>query len=184
MSSRARARSAGERGRESIIYADRIDDLALIERQLGRTPRALAGVAARCPFGAPAVVRQAGYLADGEPFPTTYYLTCPVAVARVGALEDGGGVDRYQRLVETEAGAADAYAWGARRQRELREPAALMRDDGRSLALGIGGTGRDGAIKCLHAHVAFALAEPGYRLGQSMVDEAQPLFPADRCCCE
>ncbi len=177
-------RSAGERGCGSIIYADRIDDLALIERQLGRPPRALAGVAARCPFGAPSVVRQGGYLADGEPFPTTYYLTCPAAVARVNALEDGGGVDRYQRLVETEAGAADSYAWGARRQRELREPAALMRDQGRSLELGIGGTGRDGAIKCLHAHVAFALAEPGYRLGQRMVDEAQPLFPADRCCCE
>ena len=138
----------------------------------------------RCPHGAPAVVRQAGYLEDGEPFPTTFYLTCPAAVARLGALEDAGGVDRYQRLVVTDAAAAESYAWGTARQRELRSAAPSMRDGGRSLTLGIGGTERDGAIKCLHAHAAFALAEPSYDLGRRMLDEAAPLFPSDRCCCE
>ena len=155
----------------------------MIERQLGRPPRAVVGVAARCPHGAPAVVRQAGYLDGGQPFPTTYYLTCPAAVARIGALEDAGGVERYQRLVATEDTAAESYAWGAARQRELRRPAPVMRDDGRSLTLGIGGTERDGAVKCLHAHAAFALAEPSYGLGRRMLDEAAPLFPSDRCCC-
>jgi hypothetical protein len=58
-----------------------------------------------------------------------------------------------------------------------------MRDEGRSLTLGIGGTERDGAVKCLHAHAAFALAEPSYTLGRRMLDEAAPLFPSDRCCC-
>ena len=60
---------------------------------------------------------------------------------------------------------------------------ASMRDGGRSLTLGIGGTERDGAVKCLHAHAAFALAEPSYHLGRAMLDEAAPLFPPDRCCC-
>jgi hypothetical protein len=164
-------------------YADRIDDLAVIEGQLGRPPRGVVGVAARCPFGAPAVVRQAAYLEDGEPFPTTYYLTCRSAVARLGALEDEGGVERYQRLVASDPQAARSFAWGARRQRELRRPSPCMLDRGRSLSLGIGGTEQDGAIKCLHAHAAFALAEPGYRLGLRMLDEAAPLFPSDRCCC-
>ncbi|HVI18061.1 MAG TPA: DUF501 domain-containing protein, partial [Gaiellales bacterium] len=75
-----------------------MDDDAVIERQLGRPARGVAGVAARCPYGAPAVVEQNSYLPSGEPFPTTYYLTCPHAVAAVSALEHAGGVERYQRL--------------------------------------------------------------------------------------
>ncbi|MDX6546459.1 MAG: uncharacterized protein QOG33_9 [Gaiellales bacterium] len=155
----------------------------MIERQLGRPARALAGVAARCPFGAPAVVRQADYLESGEPFPTTFYMTCPAAVARLGELEDAGGVERYQRLLGTDPEAAASYAWGVRRQRELRRPAASMLDGGRSLTLGIGGTERDGAVKCLHAHAAFALAEPRYLFGGRMLAEVEPLFPLERCCC-
>jgi hypothetical protein len=85
--------------------------------------------------------------------------------------------------VATEDRAAESYAWGAALQRQLRRPAPVMRDDGRSLWLGIGGTARDGAVKCLHAHAAFALAEPSYGLGRRMLDEAAPLFPFDRCCC-
>ena len=129
------------------------------------------------------MVRQAGYGPGGEPFPTTYYLTCPSAVERLGALEDAGGVERYERLVAVEAEARASYRWGARRQRQLRRPAVVMLDGGRSLTLGIAGTDRQGAVKCLHAHAAFALAEPGYELGRRMLDEAAPLFPPDRCCC-
>ena len=45
----------------------------------------------------------------------------------------------------------------------------------------IGGSGRTGSLKCLHAHAAFALARPGYELGDRIVAELQPLWP-DRCC--
>jgi uncharacterized protein len=159
-----------------------MDDLAVIERQLGRPPRGVRAVAVRCPYGAPAVIKQAGYLPDGEPFPTTYYLTCPSAVAAVSAIEDGGGVDRYQRMVAAGGEAEASDRWGARRQRELRRPAAVMRDDGASLELGIGGTQLNGAIKCLHAHAAFALAEPAYLLGRWILDEAAPLYPPGGCC--
>jgi hypothetical protein len=57
-----------------------------------------------------------------------------------------------------------------------------MADSGASLSLGIGGTSREGAVKCLHAHAAFALAEPGYELGRAILDEAAPLFPTGGCC--
>ena len=48
--------------------------------------------------------------------------------------------------------------------------------------MGIGGA-RSGAgsLKCLHAHVAFALARPGYELGERILAELEPLFP-DACC--
>ena len=160
-----------------------MDDLAVIERQLGRPPRGVLGVAARCPWGRPAVVRQASYLEGGEPFPTTYYLTCPHAVSAVSAVEAAGGVDRYERLVAAGDGAASSYRWGRERQRTLRAPAATMLDAGASLDTGIAGAVRDGAVKCLHAHAAFALAEPGYQLGRSMLADAAPLYPAAECCC-
>ena len=38
-----------------------------------------------------------------------------------------------------------------------------------------------GSLKCLHAHVAFALASPGYELGERILAEVDPLWP-DRCC--
>jgi uncharacterized protein len=136
----------------------------------------------RCPHGRPAVIRQPAYLADGRPFPTTYYLTCPHAVARIDALEAAGGVDRYEDLVAADAAAGAEYRDGADRQRELRRPAARMADAGASLGLGIGGTSRPGAIKCLHAHAAFALAQPGYALGQRILAEAAPIFAARECC--
>jgi uncharacterized protein len=154
-----------------------------IERQIGRRPRGFVRVAARCPHGAPAVIEQSSYLADGTPFPTTYYLTCPAATARVGALEDAGGVGRYEALVASDAEAGASYAWGARRQRELRRPAPAMADGGASLVLGIGGTATAGRVKCLHAHAAFALAQPEYVLGRRIVEDAGPLFPSARCCC-
>jgi len=159
-----------------------VDDEAVIERQLGRPARGVAGVAARCPYGAPAVVEQDSYLPGGEPFPTTYYLTCPHAVSAVSALEDAGGVERYQRLADEDAVLGRSYRDGAQRQHSLRRPAPVMLDGGASLALGIGGTACDGAIKCLHAHAAFALAQPGYLLGDAVLAEAAPVFPAGGCC--
>jgi hypothetical protein len=158
-------------------------DRALVARQLGREPRTLRGVAVRCPFGAPAVTEQSPYGVDGEPFPTTYYLTCPHAVARIDRLEAAGGVDRYERLLAEDAGLRASYDAASLRQRALRRPSAQMADGGASLALGIAGVARPGAVKCLHAHAAFALAEPGYAVGMRILGEAEPLFPDGGCCC-
>ncbi len=52
-------------------------DLAVVGAQLGRTPRGTRAVAHRCPCGLPDVVETTPRLADGTPFPTLYYLTCP-----------------------------------------------------------------------------------------------------------
>jgi len=174
---RATAYPAADRYREGI------DDLTVIQGQLGREPRGFVRVAARCPYGRPAVIEQRSYLEDGEPFPTTYHLSCPYAVRRVASLEAAGGIDRYEALVASDAALRRSYEEGRSRQRALRRPAVTMVDGGASLELGIGGTQRAGAVKCLHAHVAFALAEPGYELGERAAAEAAPLFPAVAFCC-
>jgi uncharacterized protein len=129
------------------------------------------------------VVEQHSYLVGGEPFPTTYYLTCPAAVTAISRLEDTGGVARFEALVESDADAARSYQTGSETQRRLRRPGVRMADGGRSLRLGIGGTARPGAVKCLHAHAAFALVHQDYELGRLILADAEPVFPAVECCC-
>ena len=65
-------------------------DAEVVALQLGRPPRGLRGIAHRCPCGLPDVVETAPRLADGTPFPTLYYLTCPRASAAVARLESAG----------------------------------------------------------------------------------------------
>jgi hypothetical protein len=131
------------------------------------------------------VTEQAPYDDRGEPFPTTYYLTCPYLVAAVSRLEAVGGVERW-----TAAAAADpALAADLRRatgeQRRLRLALAgdeRGTDEGASLELGIGGSARPEHLKCLHAHVAYALARPGYRLGERVAAELPSPWPRSACC--
>jgi uncharacterized protein len=161
-------------------------DRELVGRQLGREPRTLRAVAVRCPFGAPAVTEQSPYGPGGEPFPTTYYLTCRHLVAAVSRLEAAGGVERWSEEARSDPVLAASLAAGDREQRGLRRKLAggdTGSDRGASLDYGIGGSRRGGSLKCLHAHVAFALARPGYELGERILAELDPRWP-DRCCSE
>jgi hypothetical protein len=161
-----------------------VDDRTVIAAQLGREPRAFLRVACRCPFGFPAVTEQSPYTKGGEPFPTGYYLTCPHLVAALARLEAAGGVERWDEAVRSSRRLAWSLRRANRRQRRrrkrlVRSPGRLV-DGGASLESGIGGAVRGGRIKCLHAHAAFALANPGYRLGERILAEIQPLWPV-RC---
>jgi hypothetical protein len=161
------------------------DDRAVVERQIGRAPRAFRRVAVRCPFGFPAVTEQSPYDSAGDPFPTTYYLTCRHLVAAVARLEAAGGVERWSEAARVDQALRESLEEATARQRELRralvaEPTSGT-DDGASLELGIGGAARPERLKCLHAHVAFALAQPGYLLGERILAEIQPRWP-ERCC--
>jgi hypothetical protein len=160
-----------------------MDDRAVVALQIGREPRAFRRVAVPCPFGLPAVTEQEPFDAAGRPFPTTYYLTCPHLVAAVSRLEAAGGVERWTGAAETDPALADSLRGANEEQRHLRRELAGDRNDP-SLDLGVGGAGRHGSLKCLHAHVAFALARPGYELGERVFAEVTDPWPADRCCTE
>jgi hypothetical protein len=162
-----------------------VDERAVVERQLGRRPRAFRRVAVRCPFGLPAVTEQSPYGPSGDPFPTSYYLTCPHLVAAVARLEAAGGVERWSDAVRTDAGLGASLAAATAEQRDLRHELAggeRGRDDGASLDLGIGGSRTPEHLKCLHAHVAFALARPGYELGERILAEVVEPWPDGGCC--
>jgi hypothetical protein len=162
-----------------------VDDRAAVAEQIGREPRAFRRVVVRCPFGYPAVTEQAPYDDNGNPFPTTYYLTCRYLVAAVSRLEAAGGVERWSEAARTDPALAASLERGNEEQRSARRSLAgdpPHPDHGASLELGIGGSSRGGSLKCLHAHAAFALARPGYVLGDRVLAEVDALWPADRCC--
>jgi hypothetical protein len=148
-----------------------MDDIDVIERQLGRRPRAFRRVAVRCPFGKPAITEQRPIDENGQPFPTQYYVTCPHLVAAISRLEADGGVERWTRAAQDDPTLAASLAAAAAEQRALRP----------EIDAGIGGSTRGGSLKCLHAHAAFALARPGYALGDRILDELPSLWP-DSCC--
>jgi uncharacterized protein len=159
-----------------------VDDRAIVERQLGRTPRAFLRVAVRCPFGAPAVTVQAPYDSAGDPFPTTFYLTCRHLVAAVARLEAAGGIERWSERAAGDEALARSLDEATAEQRVIRRELANGRvGRGDTLDLGIGGTANPRRLKCLHAHVAFSLARPGYELGERIYSEIEPKWPS-RCC--
>lgn len=125
----------------------------------------------RCPFGRPAVTEQEPFDEDGRPFPTQFYVTCPALVAAISRLEAAGGVERWTRAVAVEPDLAASLVEANTEQRRLRP----------ELDAGIGGSTRGATLKCLHAHAAFALARPGYTLGERIVAELPSLFPSSCC---
>jgi hypothetical protein len=148
-----------------------LTDEEIVEHQLGRKPRAFRGVAVRCPFGRPAVTEQAPFDDEGHPFPTQFWVTCPQLVAAISRLEAAGGVERWSRAARDDPELAASLAAAEDAQRSARP----------ELAAGIGGSTRAGSLKCLHAHAAFALARPGYVLGDRILAELPSLWPSSCC---
>ncbi len=169
------------------------DDGRVVAGQLGRSPRPMSTVAARCPHGFPVVVEVLPVDERGRPFPTLYYLTCPTAAAAIGALESAGGVERFQRAVDADdslrAAIAEAVVETRARREELvrapgpKDPALRLSPAGAaSLATGVGGVADPSRLKCLHAHAAHALARPAYRVGAEIIAAAGELWCDDRRC--
>jgi hypothetical protein len=80
-------------------------------------------------------------------------------------------VERWTEAARDDEKLAQSLAHAQTEQRRIRP----------ELDSGIGGSTRDGSLKCLHAHAAFALARPGYKLGDRILAELPSLWP-DSCC--
>lgn len=131
------------------------DEFDVVAEQLGRVPRGVAGVAWRCPCGKPGVVATAPRLDDGTPFPTTFYLTCPRAVAAVSTLEAEGVMAEMSQRVADDPELSAAYY-------RAHEAYLAARDElgGASVPeiSGISAGGMPERVKCLHVLVGHALA--------------------------
>lgn len=155
-------------------------DLEVIAEQLGREPRGVVSVAARCVCGRPTVVRTAPRLPDGTPFPTTFYLTCPPAVAAVSTLEASGIMKEVTARIAEDADLAAAHRRAhedyLRRRAELGEVPEIE---------GISAGGMPDRVKCLHVLVGHALAVgPGISpFGDEALDLIRATWRPDRCTC-
>lgn len=144
----------------------------MVEVQIGRSPRADSVVVTRCHLGLPVVVRVPPRLDDGTPFPTRYWLTCPLATTRIGRLEGAGGVRRMDAKAEADPGFAAALraaneSYAAARDADLPDD-GLPRPSG-----GVGGTAE--GVKCLHAHYAHTAAGGENPVGQIVATFVEPL---------
>lgn len=157
-------------------------DLDALTDQLGRVPRGVVAIAARCVCGRPAVVRTAPRLDDGTPFPTSYYLTHPAAVKGCSTLEAEHLMDELNAALAQDAGLAAAYA------RAHEDYLARRAELGRVEEIeGVSAGGMPTRVKCLHAVLGHTLAAgPGINpMGDRALAalRARGLWDETRCFC-
>ncbi len=101
------------------------------------------------------VVENHPILEDGAPFPTLFWLTCPVLLKRVSHLEAGGVMASLNEMLASAPELRERLAQSIEALRARRDSHAVIEESGAPP-----GGGPD-KVKCLHAHVAQELASPG-----------------------
>jgi len=153
-------------------------DRKVVEAQIGRPQRADSKVVSRCHLGLPVVVRVPPLLDDGTPFPTLYWLTCPLAATRIGRLESAGGVRRMESKAEADPDFAEALG-------DAHESYRLERDaeagDGPGPLPSGGVAGSAVGVKCLHAHYAHTRAGGDNPVGALVEVWVEPLDCVEVC---
>ena len=92
-------------------------------------------------------------LDDGSPFPTLYWLTCPMLLKRVSRLESEGFMAELNDRLHRDMGMRARLESSVARVIERRDSHEVIEDSGAPP-----GGGPD-KVKCLHAHVAIELAQ-------------------------
>jgi hypothetical protein len=144
-----------------------MDDRATVAVQLGREPRGGVDVVARCPFGLPLVIQTSPRLDDGTPFPTLFYLTCPVAVREIGRLEAAGTMREMEARLEYDEQLRTAYARAHERYIAQRDGIEKLDEPGSA-------GGMPSRVKCLHALYAHERAD-GNPIGAIVRNRIEPI---------
>ena len=174
-----------ERVQELLATPATPEQIAVVNRQLGRYPRGMVAVGARCVCGNPLAVVTRPRLEDGTPFPTTCYLTSPEAVKAVSRLEADGIMADWNTELGSDANLASAY----RRAHELylafRSVLAQRLGDDEGHITGISAGGMPKRVKCLHALTAQSLVMgPGVNpLGDRVLGLVRQVFDPQVCRC-
>lgn len=167
-------------------------DEELVRRLLGRPPRLPYVVATRCPGGTPQVLQADPVFREDKrwkPFPTIYWLVCPRLKKAVARLEQEGGSKMFTQRLRDEPPFREEYLVG---QREL---IAFRLSEARRLIGGplppdletvlkeanIAGSRDLFSVKCLHAHVAHALAGGRNPIGRAILERIGLCRPERPC---
>jgi hypothetical protein len=117
-------------------------------------------------------------LADGTPFPTTYYLTCPKLAGAIGTLEGSGLMKEMENRLQESSELREKYLRAHERyladRAELGEVPEVE---------GISAGGMPDRVKCLHVLVGQSLAcGPGVNpLGDEVLELIGSWWTGDAC---
>lgn len=157
-----------------------MNDGEAVAVQIGRRPRSPVVVETRCHLGVPVVTRVPPVLDDGTPFPTTHWLTCPLASLRIARLEAAGGVRGADADIAADPSLAKRHRTAMERYERERGGLVPVDHDGPVPTGGVAGS-RWG-VKCLHAHYAdYAAgatvgdAEARSPIGERVAHDVEPL---------
>ncbi len=142
---------------------------AIVSALLGRPSRGESAVAHRCHHGMPTVVRVSPRLKGGTPFPTVFWLTCPLVKKHVGTLEADQVMVGLNERLDAEPELAEEYAAGSDRYIAFRD------ELGGPLPGNSSAGGMPGHIKCLHVHAGHTLATGDNPIGHETLDRVLPL---------
>lgn len=150
-----------------------MDDRAFVAVQIGRPPRSRVEVTTRCHLGLPVVIDVPPILDDGTPFPTTHWLTCPLATTRISRIESAGGVREADALIASDPDVRRSFDRAMKRYKEQRDAQVPGDWDGPAPSGGIAGS--SGGVKCLHAQYADTAAGNDNPIGEDVAGRIEPL---------
>lgn len=146
------------------------DERVSAEAMIGRKVRGEnTAVAVRCAWGLPAVQRVGPRLPGGTPFPTTFWLACPLANAAIGTLEASGIMAELTEKVQTDRDLGIAYAEADQRF------VAFRNQLGPEVPSGMSCGGMPDRVKCLHALYGHHLATDDNPIGAWVAEQLEPL---------
>ena len=160
-------------------------DKDIVKRQLGRFPRGMVAVGARCVCGRPLAVITRPCLEDGTPFPTTCYLTSPEAVKAASHLEAQGFMKECNDLLNNNEDVAKKYEQAHKTYLEFRKELANRLNDSEEHIKNMSAGGMPVRVKCLHALLAQSLVmgKGVNPIGDMVLNKISSEFSPDVCKC-
>jgi hypothetical protein len=144
----------------------------IITAQLGRPARGRPAVMHRCGHGLPTVVRVDPRLEDGTPFPTTFWLACPLLRSAVGRMEADHEMVRLNGRLADDPAFQAAYTATAEQYVAFRD---RLGEPGPPLEGAPTAGGMPRRVKCLHVHLAHHLATGDNVVGAHVADTLLPM---------
>lgn len=161
------------------LYSE--EDYREVKRLLGRAPRGLHRVVKYHPKEKHPMVIEVIPFVDKAPFPTLYWLTCPILKKEISHIEKDGWIERFEKEI---------FPPGTPENRTLKEHHQSYRDQRVNLfekvmgdwsvmpepmskiikETGIGGISDFNHIKCFHLHYAHHLVDKNV-VGQALDDK-------------
>ena len=140
----------------------------VVEVQLNRNLRSDIKVAAKCHFDLPVVVDVPKNLDDGKPFPTMFWLTCPMYIKKVSTLESHGMVKELDNQL-TNNNILNKL-WSKRQKSYEKERNKKYKNTKNNISPSGGVGGTLNSIKCLHSHLADELVTGKNIVGQIVLE--------------